>query len=72
MIRLLVVLALCLTACDESDPATSEHCVAIRMQYLERRYLMEQGAANGADPELVRQAGLAIAKFQSENWQCFK
>lgn len=74
MVRLLVVLALYLTACDESDPSTSEHCVEIRMRYIEAKYHRDQvrtaEEALGSAPD--RSLDLALAKLQNENWACFK
>lgn len=73
MLRLLAALVLLLAACDEDDPATSEHCVMVRMQHIEmvfRRNQAVQAGPTAAAVASVLDAG--IARFVSANWQCFR
>jgi hypothetical protein len=67
--HLLVILALCLTACDEDDPATSEHCVMVRMQHINMVYWRNRSAELGSP---VGHVDAMIARFVSANWQCFR
>lgn len=66
---LLAIVAVFLFACDESDPSTSEHCVKVRMQYIEVKYHRDQAAKYG---QPVGDIDVGLARLQNENWQCFK
>ncbi len=66
---LLVILAAVLLGCDEEDPATSEHCVQVRMQHINMVYWRNRSADNGGN---VTGVDAMIARFVSANWQCFR
>lgn len=73
---LALIVAATLLGCDESadpaDPATSPHCVTVRMKYLEDKFLIEQGAERGADATVVASAQLELDKRKSREWACFR
>ena len=68
MLRALVT-AVLLCACDESDPSTSEHCVMVRMRWIEIRYARDRAAEVGVPTDI---SDRALAQLVNENWQCFK
>lgn len=65
----LVIIAVVLSACDESDPATSEHCVQLRMRFIEAKFHRDRAAELGA---VVSHIDVMLAQLQNQNWQCFK
>lgn len=67
--RFLLVAVALLTACDESDPATSQHCIEVRMRAIELAYVRTQNVRAGND---VLALDIVLAKLQNENWACFK
>lgn len=71
--RHLLILAVLLVGCDEEDPATSEHCVMVRMRFIEQRFRRDQVARNNpTGPVVLSVLDAALARLQSENWQCFR
>ena len=66
---LLVILAAVMVGCDEEDPATSEHCVMVRMRFLEAKFHRDRAASLGAN---VSALDVQLAQLQSLNWQCFR
>lgn len=67
--RLLILLALLVSSCDEEDPSTSEHCIMVRMKAIELAYVREQNVRAGND---VLALDIVLARLQNENWQCFR
>jgi hypothetical protein len=65
--RLLILLALLASSCDEEDPATSQFCVEKRMHVLELRYW---SARAGEPGRAEREAH--VARIIASNWQCFR
>jgi hypothetical protein len=69
---LAVSLAAVLVGCDDEDPATSEHCVMVRMRYIEGKFWRDRLVGLGSQPAVVADADAGLARLQSENWQCFR
>ena len=66
---LLAIVAVFLFACDESDPSTSEHCVMVRMRFIEAKFHRDRAAELGA---VVSHIDVMLARLQNENWACFR
>lgn len=69
LLAALVAWALGATGCDESDPATSQHCVMVRMKVVELQFWREQIRKGGYS---TAEADLQIGRLQAQNFQCFK
>jgi len=69
MVRLLAVLLL-LAACDEDDGPNSEHCVEVRMRWLELDY-QRRGALAANDGLTASRRALAQDLIVSGDMPCF-
>ena len=69
LIRLLV-LVLCLAACEEDEGPNSQHCIEVRMRWLELDYL-RKSANDAGDVALARQRALLGDLVVSADTKCF-
>lgn len=70
---LLVLMSACGDDDPDMDPAASEHCIAIRAQYIQRKQSLDYNAgltANSA--QILRQSYTQLELFRSQNFECFK
>ena len=71
------LLLLGLLACGDDDPAMdpalSEHCGAIRAQYIQRKQSLDYNAGLTANSARILQSSYtALELFRSQNFECFR
>jgi len=69
----LVLLAACGDDDPAMDPALSEHCIAIRAQYIQRKQSLDYNSGltrNSA--QILQPSYTQLELFRSQNFECFR